>query len=112
MRSQASARTSSQYGFPSRCVFAAADSTCTCTRAGTALPPLRDAARRISVNVSKSIILLYHESQWTPLEDRLLVCLGRHAASMLNFGKTGACRPNQAGCLTSVELYAPLLPCF
>src|SRR5439155_2327802 len=55
MRSHASARTSSQYGFPSRCVFAAADSTCTCTRAGTALPLVRDAARRISVKVSKSI---------------------------------------------------------
>ncbi len=36
-------------------VFGVALSTCTCTRAGTALPPVRDAARRISVSVSKSI---------------------------------------------------------
>jgi hypothetical protein len=34
-------------------------STCTCTRAGTAPPPVRDAARRISVRVSKSICLRF-----------------------------------------------------
>src|SRR5205823_8615040 len=63
MRSQASARLNSQYGFWSRVSFGVAASTWTCTRAGTAFPPVRDTARRISVRVSKSIVLVYHESQ-------------------------------------------------
>src|SRR6266699_6437818 len=53
MRSHASARVSSQYGCCSRVSLGVALSTCTCTRAGTALPPVRDAARRISVSVSR-----------------------------------------------------------
>src|SRR6266478_324694 len=56
MRSHASARTSSQYGCCSRVSLGAALSTCTCTRADAALPPVRDAARRISMSVSKFII--------------------------------------------------------
>src|SRR5262249_31682879 len=49
---QASASTSSQYGFPSRCVLPVTDSTCTCTRAETG--PFC-TARRISVSVSRFI---------------------------------------------------------
>src|SRR6266581_3491576 len=63
MRSHASASASSQYGCCSRVNFGVALSTCTCTRAGTVLPPVREAALRISVSVIKSIFSIYHESQ-------------------------------------------------
>src|SRR5207253_4938612 len=61
MRSHASARVSSQYGCCSRVSFGVALSTCTCTRADVV--PFC-VARRISVSVSKFIVLkMYHDPQ-------------------------------------------------
>src|SRR4051794_32495308 len=75
MRSQASAKPSSQYGLPSRVDFGAVVSTCTWTRALTGSPFC--ARRRISLSVSSSIVCC---SVRSPQRIRLRLAHPHHTA--------------------------------